>query len=427
MPESIFHKIHINLDTLEVFVLAFLVFLGVLSERLLPLAAIAGIVFLLIRLAWRRRIRMFWPVDLPVLILLAMLALSMFVVTALPEKSAPQALRLLGGIWLFYAVIRWGRISARRFGLAAVGYLGVGLALSVGAFFTVDWFTKFSFIPIGLIKAITPVISDTVQPNVLAGSLVLILAGMAGGLVFGWKVLRKWQQILLVVMLLFMTGILVLTQSRGALMGLGAGLLLMIMLRFRRGWIAVPVCLVLLVGLVLAVGPDRFFGSLDQTQSQVSSLEGREEIWSRAVMMIGDFPFTGIGIGTFGNVADTLYPFFLNSPGSVPHAHNLYLQVAVDLGIPGLAAWLAIWGSVIYSAWKLFQTGIKHSIAWQAALGAALLCTQVAMGVHGLWDAVTWGTRPAVLVWAIWGTAIAGRYYLKSHLRDIPQTDLEYQ
>ena len=418
MPESFNHKIHINPGTLEVFILAFFVFLGVLTEQLLPLAAIAGVVFFLIRLAWERRIRVFWPLDLPVLVLLAMLALSMFVVTALPEKSLPQALRLLGGVWLFYAVIRWGRVSPGRFGWLAVGLLGVGLALAVGAFFTVRWFTKFSFIPTGFFKAISPVISDTVQPNVLAGSLVLILAGLAGGLVFGWKILPNWQRILLVVLLLFMTGVLVLTQSRGALMGLGAAMLLMIVLRFRHGWVAAPACLVVLVGLALAVGPNRLLGSLDQNQSQSSSLEVRVEIWSRAVRMIGDFPFTGVGIGTFGNVADTLYPFFLLKPGSVPHAHNLYLQVAVDLGIPGLAAWLAIWGSVIYAAWSLFQAGKKDSAAWQAAFGAALLCAQAAMAVHGLWDAVTWGTRPAVLVWAMWGTAIAGRCYLTSGHRN---------
>lgn len=423
MPESFNHKIQLNPGTLEVFVLAFFVFLGVLSERLLPLAAIAGVVFFLIRLAWVRRIRVFWPLDLPVLVLLALLALSMFVVTALPEKSLPQALRLLGGVWLFYAVIRWGRVSARRLGWLAGGFLGIGLALAVGALFTVAWLAKFSFIPIGFYKAISPVISDTVQPNVLAGSLVLILAGMAGGLVFGWKILRNWQRILLVLLLLFMTGVLVLTQSRGAFMGLGAALMLMILLRFRHGWVAVPVCLVVLVGLALVVGPNRLLGSLEQNQALVSSLEGRQEIWSRAVSMIVDFPFTGVGIGTFGNVADTLYPFSLQSPGSIPHAHNLYLQVAVDLGIPGLAAWLAIWGSVIYAAWKIFQAGKKDAIAWQAALGAALLCAQAAMAVHGLWDAVTWGNRPAVLVWAIWGTAIAGGYYLKSHLADTFQRD----
>ena len=68
----------------------------------------------------------------------------------------------------------------------------------------------------------------------------------------------------------------------------------------------------------------------------LGSLEGRIEVWSRAISMIQDFLFTGIGRGSFGPLADTLYPFFLAAPGTGPHAHNLFLQVAVDLGILGL-------------------------------------------------------------------------------------------
>jgi hypothetical protein len=40
-------------------------------------------------------------------------------------------------------------------------------------------------------------------------------------------------------------------------------------------------------------------------------------------------------------------------------------------------------------------------------LGAGLLASQAALVVHGLTDAVTWGTRPAVVVWVMWGLAMA--------------------
>jgi len=34
---------------------------------------------------------------------------------------------------------------------------------------------------------------------------------------------------------------------------------------------------------------------------------GRREVWSRALYMLQDFPFTGIGLNTFPFVANTLY------------------------------------------------------------------------------------------------------------------------
>ncbi len=73
--------------------------------------------------------------------------------------------------------------------------------------------------------------------------------------------------------------------------------------------------------------------------------------------MLQDFPFTGIGMGTFTQVADRLYPFFLYAPGTVEHAHNLFLQVGVDLGLPGLIAWLAIFMIGLFSGFPRLAPG----------------------------------------------------------------------
>jgi putative inorganic carbon (HCO3(-)) transporter len=124
--------------------------------------------------------------------------------------------------------------------------------------------------------------------------------------------------------------------------------------------------------------------------------------------MIQDFPFTGIGMGAFGDLADAAYPFFQFLPGSLSHAHNLFLQIAVDLGIPGLVAWLATLILVCAAAWRVYRVGSIKRDRWTAGLGAGLLCSQVALIIHGLTDAITWGmVRPAPLTWVVWGLAVA--------------------
>jgi putative inorganic carbon (HCO3(-)) transporter len=126
--------------------------------------------------------------------------------------------------------------------------------------------------------------------------------------------------------------------------------------------------------------------------------------------MVQDFPFTGVGMGSFGDLADVLYPFFSFPAQSVPHAHNLFLQVAVDLGIPGLIAWFAVFILATTAAWQAYRQGASRRDGWAAGLGAGLLCAQAALVVHGLTDAVTWGmVRPAPLTWALWGMAFALR------------------
>ena len=69
--------------------------------------------------------------------------------------------------------------------------------------------------------------------------------------------------------------------------------------------------------------------------------------------------------------------------------------------------WSGILLVVCVSAWRVFHAGRRTGDRWQAGFGAGLLCSQIGMIVHGLTDAVTWGTRPAVVVWAIWGLAMA--------------------
>src|SRR5262249_45371462 len=138
------------------------------------------------------------------------------------------------------------------------------------------------------------------------------------------------------------------------------------------------------------------------------SLQARVEIWSRALLMLQDFPFTGIGLNTFPVVLQALYPPFLTGPDeTIPHAHNLFLQTGVDLGIPGLLAFLWILGLV----WRCWLRAWRTDERARAAQGVGLLSAAtdwisrpaalagVLAGitghlVFGLTDAVTLGAKP---------------------------------
>jgi len=143
--------------------------------------------------------------------------------------------------------------------------------------------------------------------------------------------------------------------------------------------------------------------SLTTSDDALSGATTRVEIWSRAIYITQDFPFTGIGMGMFPVITDLLYPMIFTRPG-IEHAHNLLLQIAVDLGLPGLVAWLAIFAVVVMClAQQLRNCNTKF-----LPLIAGLLGAQVALIVGGISDAVTWGmVRSAPLVWAIWGVAVA--------------------
>ncbi|MBU4225932.1 MAG: O-antigen ligase family protein [Chloroflexi bacterium] len=80
------------------------------------------------------------------------------------------------------------------------------------------------------------------------------------------------------------------------------------------------------------------------------------EVWSRAIYGIQDFPFTGMGVNAFRKVVPVLYPLFTVSPDvDIGHAHNEFLQAGLDLGIPGLIAFSALYIGVFWmlaDIWK---------------------------------------------------------------------------
>jgi putative inorganic carbon (HCO3(-)) transporter len=188
---------------------------------------------------------------------------------------------------------------------------------------------------------------------------------------------------------------------------LGAALIVLALLRWRRGWLLLIAVVIAAIIALRYLGADAVIAHLT-TDRTFSGVEGRLMVWSRALSMIRDFPFTGVGMGTFLPVAETLYALY-DPSGSLGHAHNLFLQVAVDLGFPGLVAWLAILMLVVVAGWWLYRQGSVADDAWLSGLGAGIFCSQVALVTHGLVDAATWGgVRPAVITWALWGLAMAG-------------------
>jgi putative inorganic carbon (HCO3(-)) transporter len=410
----------------EVWFLAAAVAAVFLSARwaMWGLAAIAGL-WLLRWLGWRR-LSVSTPIDLPALLLAATVPVTLWV-TSDVAVTRVAASRLVAGLALAYGLANWGGRRERALFLAA-GVVGIGVGLCLLAPLGVAWpqAGKLPFLALPIYRRLSAVLADTINANMLAGALVVILPvpvawllGTTGPQVPsrdsslpGWVARAlgvawvRWACLGLGAA--GMAAVLVLTQSRGGWIAAGAALFVALAWRWPRlWWLAVPAAAGLGVlawrgGLPRLLDLVSFGGSL-------RSWEGRQEIWSRAIYMIQDFPFTGIGAGTFGRVANVLYPFFLLGPDAqVPHAHNLFLQVAVDLGIPGLIAYLALLIATVWAGldsarfYRRAGDGELAALAWAGVAGLA------GMAVHGLVDATTWIVgRGAFVPWLSIGLILA--------------------
>lgn len=102
--------------------------------------------------------------------------------------------------------------------------------------------------------------------------------------------------------------------------------------------------------------------------------------WQAADGMARDYPWLGVGLGNYG-AAYSRYAL-LNWPNALGHAHMIYLNVLAETGVVGLAAYLALWGSVL--ALTLRVIGRTTGAARGLALG--LLGAWVHFSAHQLVD-----------------------------------------
>jgi len=399
-------KLAAYLASIELPIVSLFVLVSMVSTRVLPWAVVVGLCFWLVRWLAYGYFTKRTPADLSIILLAIMVPVTLWA-TVLPEITHPQVYRLLIGMLLYYAVINW-TTTTRRFRLVTASIIFTGMMLAFYATISVNWSdSKLPVIPRSIYDYLPTLVQDIIHRNVMSGTLILILPITLGLLLFGWKQFRTYERIFLITSAIIVTAILLLAQTRGAVIAFGVVILVLFTLRFRWGWTLIPL---MSLGVLVAIKIWGFGAALEVVSSGVSlaGLPGRVEIWSRALYLIQDFPFTGIGMGSFGDVVDILYPLFLSAPGIVSHAHNLFFQVAVDLGIPGLIAWLSILLIMIVISWQVYKAGYIDGNNLIMGVGAGLLGSLLALAVQGIVDSVTWGmVRPAPIVWVFWGLAVA--------------------
>lgn len=254
------------------------------------------------------------------------------------------------------------------------------------------------------------------QPNPYAGYLALIIPvalGVITGFMFHVSCFRSislkretlkletWGLgILAAVAFVAMLAAVMMSWSRGAWLGVGAGLIVTIIVQSRRAFglsivaVFVLAFVVLLstlsVNLIPAVIAERFagisdyFGVFDVRGVKVDdanfAIVERMAHWQSAAMMWAENPALGVGIGNYA----AAYPQYSLPRWDDPlgHAHNYYLNVAAETGVIGLTAYLMLWVAAFWQSWRAVR--MSHGL-WRS-VAAGLLGMLVALSMHNGFD-----------------------------------------
>lgn len=186
--------------------------------------------------------------------------------------------------------------------------------------------------------------------------------------------------------LLTLVGAHLLTGSRGGWLSLTAGMgclgILMVRRRVLRRWAAVLlVVLPLAFGASVLLRPAAMLPRLKSLTEPELSWQMRRELWRTALLIFQDFPATGSGLGTLGHIHPRYRTF--RSTMHFDYAHNDYVQLLAELGLPGAVAAFALAALLarrMVSAWR------QQHARWSISLGAGVMCALFSLLVHSVTD-----------------------------------------
>jgi O-antigen ligase len=306
-------------------------------------------------------------------------------------------LRVIGYVGLFYVIVSnyTRRLMWYLIGIAMC--MGIGLSVyGLLQYFGVlahEW-----WVPKGFLAG------TYVNHNHFAGYLEMVIP-VAIGVLFEihrnkLKYIEIYGNLLMKIGLMagivVMTGAFVFAQSRGGWICLGVSLLVMNIILIRRKtlkWHSLIILILIIAGVFVyflnnkSMVSKRIETMIDVSQGE-ASMQSRIGIWQGALKMIDERPLTGVGIGCFEWGFPKYRPESLGRSGIRPrYAHNDYLHIAAEMGIPGLMFMVWILVLIIGRGIGYYKKDMIHN--GQISVNGIILGCAIGMlsvSLHGLVD-----------------------------------------
>lgn len=295
------------------------------------------------------------------------------------------AIAALSPAWsLDPAASRSASIELLKMGIAYVAVVGlvdrpdrlrrviwaVGLAASVPAFFAVHNYVN----GINLLEGYRARWEGSFfDPNRLGMGLTassLLLIGQRA------RIRRAWTHLVVLALVALQVAAVVVTYSRGAALGLATGFLVYVL--SGRGTRVQSVVIAGAVAIaLLGLAPERFWKRTETiaTFEEDASALGRIHAWQTAGNILAARPLTGVGEGAFVAAWATYAPPEAGARAYV--AHNVFLEVAAELGIVALVGFAVLAAGTLAGAFSASRSGSpvrEEARGIVAALAGYLVC-----------------------------------------------------
>ena len=234
------------------------------------------------------------------------------------------------------------------------------------------------------------------NPNMLATYLVITAP-------FIWRYLKKdgvsiKGKIIATIGSIISVMCIVLTWSRGGWIGVVVAAIAFCLINYRYS-LQYLVAIGVLSPVWIALLPSNISGRLTSIGNLAdSSTYYRLFTWKGSLKMLLEYFSSGIGVGE--SAFAQIYPFYSYAGiETTVHSHNLFLEVAIELGVVGLALLLVI----VFMAFQrgfgcIKQNSKNRAVACTASVGIAGLFGAL---VHGMVDYIWYNYRVFFMFWIV--------------------------
>jgi putative inorganic carbon (HCO3(-)) transporter len=351
------------------------------------------------------------PFDYLTALLVALVALGWMRVSG--EKEALTHFSGVAVGLLAMAVVATWCTTRQRLGWGALVFLLAGLtALTLGlAGTTTAPFKLIALHPSSLpeLKLGLPGLpaNGWVNPNALGGTALMIVPlAVAMLLVPGGQGLARSLRVLAGTTALVGVAAIIIGQARTVWLATWltamVGVLWSVRNRRRRlvlaaAILAAPVLFLAAIRGSDAVAPERIW-----SEGRFAFAFRAEYVWAQGIEQLRTSPWLGIGLNHFRHVYQSPQ-WVREGVRESAHAHNIWLQTALDIGLVGLAGYVALLAALL----RLSIGAVRDRRGFERQI--ALGCSLGILGVHlfGIADAVSLGARVGLFQWVAAGFLLA--------------------
>jgi O-antigen ligase len=331
-------------------------------------------------------------IDYPIL-LFSIIYLVGGIITCGGMRSFHSALMYVIFLLAYFPVVNLIRTREWVWRCVKAGVLSGLIACLVGVLQIFTGTVNASWLNTDMFSGIsTRIVSLFENPNVFAEYLLMLIpfalacflrkGSVRDKLIFGFAMLLSLL-------------CLVFTWSRGAWLGILIGLFLFFVIHSHKSWLVflgIGVASPLLLQFVPSTVAERFasIGNLAET-----SISYRISAWYGVLELLEKTWWCGIGVGTAA--FEAFYPSVaLAGVEIIEHAHSLYLQLATELGIPGLLLFVII---IFLFAQYSFEYLLRVKSQEERVIVIAGIASTAAMLVMGATDHIFYSYRVFLAFW----------------------------